>query len=203
MTRRIHLNKKMDSSQFPSEEDMPEKETVLKKEAKKDDKKPEEVKDTSQETDESQAQIDELTQQRDDFEDKYLRSQAEIQNMRQRYEKQEQQLLKYDGQKLAKEILPAIDNIERALAVEVDDEKGQQLKKGIEITLGSLQEALKDNNVTEIEALGQTFDPNIHQAIQTVPADDDHPVDTVTAVLQKGYMLKDRVLRPSMVVVAN
>jgi molecular chaperone GrpE len=66
-----------------------------------------------------------------------------------------------------------------------------------------LLKALKENHVAEIEAEGQAFDPNMHQAVQTVPADDDHPADTVVQVLQKGYILKDRVLRPAMVIVAQ
>lgn len=194
------MDKKMDSSQFPSEDDLDQKETVIKNEDIKDnsDEKVEE-KPVVEETD----AMAELQKEKDEFEDKYLRSQAEIQNMHQRFEKEQQQLLKYDGQKLAKEILPVIDNIERALQVEVTDENGEQLKKGIELTLSSLNSALKNSNVTEIDAEGKEFDPNIHQAIQTVPADDDHPANTVVNVLQKGYLLKDRVLRPSMVIVAN
>ncbi|WP_244088129.1 nucleotide exchange factor GrpE [Companilactobacillus sp. RD055328] len=189
----------MDSSQFPSEDDIETKETVIKNEEPKD--KSDEVKEEV--TDDSNDELEALQKQKDEFEDKYLRSQAEIQNMHARFDKEKQQLLKYDGQKLAKEILPVIDNIERALQVEVTNDNGEQLKKGIELTLSGLNNALKDSNVTEIAAEGETFDPNVHQAIQTVAADDEHPVDTVVSVLQKGYMLKDRVLRPSMVIVAN
>ena len=66
-----------------------------------------------------------------------------------------------------------------------------------------MSKALKDNNVTEIEAEGQSFDPQIHQAVQTVPVEDGKEADQIVSVLQKGYMLKDRVLRPAMVVVAQ
>ena len=112
-------------------------------------------------------------------------------------------MIKYDGQKLAKEILPVLDNLERALTVEVTDETGQQLKKGVEMVQQHMVQAIHDNNVTVIDNVGEKFDPTDSQAVQTVPADDDHPSDTVVQVLQKGYKLDDRVLRPAMVVVAK
>ena len=147
------------------------------------------------------AEIEKITAERDELSDKYIRAQAEIVNMRRRNEKEQASLLKYDGQKLAKAILPALDNLERALTVEA--EHSEQLLKGVEMVQKDLLKALKENNIAEVEADGQKFDPNLHQAVQTVPADDDHPADTVVKVFQKGYILKDRVLRPAMVVVAQ
>ncbi|WP_225047462.1 nucleotide exchange factor GrpE [Lacticaseibacillus kribbianus] len=143
-----------------------------------------------------------LQKERDELEDKYLRAAAEISNMNNRFKKERAQLLKYDGQKLAAAVLPVLDNLERALQSEVSEDSAQSLKKGVEMVYTHLETALKDNAVTEIAATA-TFDPTLHQAVQTVPADADHPKDTVVQVLQKGYMLKDRVLRPAMVVVAN
>ncbi|WP_224429225.1 nucleotide exchange factor GrpE [Pediococcus acidilactici] len=147
------------------------------------------------------AEIEKITAERDELSDKYIRAQAEIVNMRRRNEREQASLLKYDGQKLAKAILPALDNLERALTVEA--EHSEQLLKGVEMVQKDLLKALKENDIAEIEADGQKFDPNLHQAVQTVPADDDHPADTVVKVFQKGYILKDRVLRPAMVVVAQ
>ena len=147
------------------------------------------------------AEIEKITAERDELSDKYIRAQAEIVNMRRRNEKEQASLLKYDGQKLAKAILPALDNLERALTVEA--EHSEQLLKGVEMVQKDLLKALKENDIAEIEADGQKFDPNLHQAVQTVPADDNHPADTVVKVFQKGYILKDRVLRPAMVVVAQ
>ncbi|MFC6322326.1 nucleotide exchange factor GrpE [Companilactobacillus baiquanensis] len=138
-----------------------------------------------------------------ELEDKFLRSQAEIQNMNNRHKKEVAGILKYDGQKLATEILPVLDNLERALTVEVDDDAGKQLKKGIDMVQQHMVKALKDNKVTVIDGVGDKFDPTDSQAVQTVPADDDHPKDTIVQVLQKGYKLEDRVLRPAMVVVAQ
>ncbi|WP_261809288.1 nucleotide exchange factor GrpE [Levilactobacillus humaensis] len=151
----------------------------------------------------SAEEVAKLNKRADDFEDKYLRAEAEVQNVQARFQKEQATLIKYDGQQLAKDILPVIDNLERALAVEASDEAGEQLKKGVQMTYDHLEDALKRNNVTEIAAIGQKFDPTQHQAVQSVPVEKGQTADTVVNVLQKGYQLKDRVLRPAMVVVAQ
>ncbi|MCI1986950.1 MAG: nucleotide exchange factor GrpE [Lactobacillus sp.] len=144
--------------------------------------------------------VAQLQKERDDFEDKYLRAAAEISNMNNRFKKERAQLLQYDGQKLATAVLPVLDNLERALSSATDD--ADPLKKGVEMVYSHLEKALQENHVEAVPAEGQ-FDPTMHQAVQTVPADDDHPKDTIVQVLQPGYKMKDRVLRPAMVVVAN
>ncbi|TNK89811.1 nucleotide exchange factor GrpE [Fructilactobacillus sanfranciscensis] len=149
------------------------------------------------------AKIAELQQQLDDSQNDYLRAQAEIQNMQKRSQKEQSALAKYGAQKLAKEVVPVMDDLKRALQVQVDNDSGQQLKTGIEMVYKHLEKALNDNDIKEIDADGVAFDPELHQAVQTVPADDDHPADTVVQVLQSGYKLADRVLRPAMVVVAQ
>ena len=149
------------------------------------------------------AQIADLQKQLDAKDDQLLRAQAELVNMQNRFKKEQAAIIKYDGQTIAKDVLPVLDNLERALAAEASDEAASQLKKGVEMVYGHLQEALKKNNVTEVKAAGEKFDPNVAQAVQTVPADDDHPADTVVQVLQKGYLFKDRTLRPAMVIVAQ
>ncbi len=140
---------------------------------------------------------------RQDKDDKYLRAEAEIQNMTNRFNKERAQILKYDGQDLAKSILPVLDNLKRALAIEVVDDNGKQLKKGIQMVHDHLVKALNDHGITEIKADGETFDPTLHQAVQTVPVEEGQKPETVVNVLQAGYQLKDRVLRPAMVVVAQ
>ncbi len=149
------------------------------------------------------AKIAELQQQLDDSQNDYLRAQAEIQNMQKRSQKEQSALAKYGAQRLAKEVVPVMDDLKRALQVQVDNDSGQQLKTGIEMVYKHLEKALNDNDIKEIDADGVAFDPELHQAVQTVPADDDHPADTVVQVLQSGYKLADRVLRPAMVVVAQ
>lgn len=135
----------------------------------------------------------------EELENKYLRAVAEMQNIQRRSNEERQTLQRYRSQDLAKAILPSLDNLERALAVEglTDD-----VKKGLEMVKESLVQALKEEGIEEVDT-EKGFDPNYHMAIQTVPADDDHPADTVAQVFQKGYKLHERVLRPAMVVVYN
>ncbi|MFC6254557.1 nucleotide exchange factor GrpE [Secundilactobacillus hailunensis] len=149
------------------------------------------------------AQVGSLQKQLDKASDQYLRAEAEIQNIQTRNKKDQAALIKYDGQQLAHDILPALDNLERALSTPVEGEQAESLKKGIEMVQKHLMDALTSNGVTEIKAEGEKFDPNIHQAVQTVAAESDDQKDHVTKVLQKGYRLKDRILRPAMVMVAQ
>lgn len=137
-----------------------------------------------------------------ELEDKLLRSQAEIQNIQQRHAREVQNVRKYDGQKLAGAVLPAVDNLERALQVEADDTVTKQIKTGVEMTLKTLVQALADNGISATGEVGEAFDPTKHQAIQSV-ASEDVASDEIAAVLQKGYMIQDRVLRPAMVAVAK
>ncbi|WP_261805513.1 nucleotide exchange factor GrpE [Lapidilactobacillus luobeiensis] len=148
-------------------------------------------------------QITDLNAKNEELQDKWLRSQAEIQNMHGRHEKERESQAKYAAQKLGTAVLPVVDNLERALAVAVTDESAQQLHKGVAMVLEHLQTALTDNGITEVGKVGEPFDPHFHQAVQTAPADADHPTDTIYQVLQKGYCLKDRTIRPAMVIVAK
>ncbi|MPW15254.1 nucleotide exchange factor GrpE [Lactobacillus helveticus] len=193
----------MSKEKFPSEKNLDEKETASTPEAAK--KKATEDKEAKKDKhDEKLAkEIADLKDKNKELEDKYLRSEAEIQNMQNRYSKERAQLIKYESQSLAKDILPAVDNLERALSVEADDDVSKQLKKGVKMTLDSLTKALKDHGIVEIEAEDVKFDPTLHQAVQTVAAENDDQKDHVVQVLQKGYQYKDRTLRPAMVVVAQ
>lgn len=155
------------------------------------------------EKDKIKSELTRVQEQNKDLEDKYLRSQAEMQNIQNRYNNERAQLIKYESQSLAKDILPAMDNLERALAIEVDDEASKQLKKGVQMTLDSLIKAMKDHGISEIDAEGVEFDPNLHQAVQTVTAENNEQKNYIVQVLQKGYLYKDRTLRPAMVVVAQ
>lgn len=134
----------------------------------------------------------------EDFENKYLRAHAEMQNIQRRANEERQSLQRYRSQDLAKKILPSLDNLERALQVEGLTE---DVKKGIEMVRDSLIQALQEEGVDEVAV--ESFDPNLHMAVQTVPADDENPADTIAQVLQKGYKLHERLLRPAMVVVYN
>ncbi|WP_405054555.1 nucleotide exchange factor GrpE [Streptococcus handemini] len=150
-----------------------------------------------QEETQEKSELELANERAEDFENKYLRAVAEMQNIQRRSNEERQTLQRYRSQDLAKAILPSLDNLERALAVEglTDD-----VKKGLEMVQESLIQALKDEGIEEVAADGE-FDPNVHMAIQTMPADDEHPADTIAQVFQKGYKLHERVLRPAMVVV--
>jgi molecular chaperone GrpE len=190
--------------EFPSEKNLEQKEKTSEPKAKKEADKGEEKKQEKNKQDQKLAkELADLKDKNKDLEDKYLRSEAEIQNMQNRYTKERAQLIKYESQSLAKDILPAMDNLERALSVEADDDVSKQLKKGVQMTLDALVKAMKDHGVVEIEADGVKFDPTLHQAVQTVAAENDDQKDHVVQVLQKGYQYKDRTLRPAMVVVAQ
>ncbi|WP_034550231.1 nucleotide exchange factor GrpE [Carnobacterium funditum] len=151
-------------------------------------------------------EIDELEKIKMDLnekEDQYLRLQAELANIRKRNQKEKEDAAKYRSQSLATELLPVIDNLERALSIEVTDEQGANLKKGLEMVMDSFKVALENEGIQMINPLNQPFNPNFHQAIQTIPLEDGQETDTVVNVSQKGYSLNDRVLRPAMVIVAQ
>ena len=161
--------------------------------------KEEEVVEPVEETTPEKSELDLANERAEEFENKYLRAHAEMQNIQRRANEERQLLQRYRSQDLAKAILPSLDNLERALAVEG---LTADVKKGLEMVQESLIHALKEEGIEEIPADGE-FDHNYHMAIQTVPADDAHPADTIAQVFQKGYKLHDRILRPAMVVVYN
>jgi len=154
------------------------------------------------EVDPQQVKLDVALEKISNLEDQLLRAQAEIQNIQQRHAREVQNVRKYDGQKLASAVLPAVDNLERALLVETDDAVAQQIKTGVEMTLKTLSQALTDNGISATGEVGEVFDPTKHQAIQSVDSDEVES-DQIATVLQKGYILQDRVLRPAMVAVAK
>ncbi|MBS3347399.1 nucleotide exchange factor GrpE [Staphylococcus aureus] len=151
-----------------------------------------------EEIDPKDQKINELQQLADENEEKYLRLYAEFENYKCRIQKENEINKTYQAQRVLTDILPAIDNIERALQIEGDDETFKSLQKGVQMVHESLINALKDNGLEVIKTEGEAFDPNIHQAV----VQDDNPdfeSGEITQELQKGYKLKDRVLRPSMV----
>ena len=159
-------------------------------------------KDASNEEDENvdpkDQEIERLQQLANDNEEKYLRLYAEFENYKRRIQNENKINKTYQAQGVLTDILPTIDNIERALQIEGDDDSFKSLQKGVQMVHESLLRALKDNGLEEIESEGQSFDPNVHQAV----VQDDNPEyesGVITQELQKGYKLKDRVLRPSMV----
>ncbi|WP_153733225.1 nucleotide exchange factor GrpE [Sporosarcina obsidiansis] len=150
------------------------------------------------ELDEKQQKIDELTKALEEEESKKLRVLADLENTKRRASLDYQALQTYRSQNVIVNILPVLDNFERALSVEAKESESQSILTGMDMVYRSLVEALKSEGLEEIEALDQEFDPNFHQAVMT-GNDEEKPSGTVLEELQKGYKLKDRVLRPSMV----
>lgn len=154
--------------------------------------------ETETEIDPKDEEIQQLKNNVQEQEEKYLRLYAEFENYKRRIQKENQTMKEYKAQDVLNDILPTIDNIERALQIEGEDEQFKSLQKGVDMVYESLLSALKNNGLEKIEAEGQQFDPNVHQAV----VQDDNPdfeSGEITQELQTGYKLKDRVLRPSMV----
>tara|TARA_Y100000590_G_scaffold210334_1_gene238276 strand:+ start:1183 stop:1803 length:621 start_codon:yes stop_codon:yes gene_type:complete len=138
------------------------------------------------------------------IEEKLLRTLAEMENQRRRFEKERQEAFEFGGFNLARESLSLLDNIDRAINSFKNDEnlkKNEDLEKiinGIEIVKKDLVSIFKKNNIEAIECLNKKFDPNFHQAMLEIEDDNKNP-GTVVQEIQKGYMMKDRLLRPSLV----
>ncbi|NEY71675.1 nucleotide exchange factor GrpE [Bacillus mesophilus] len=131
-------------------------------------------------------------------ENKLLRLQADFDNYRRRARLDMEAAQKYRAQNLVSDILPALDNFERALKVEAQDDQMNSILQGMEMVYRQLVEALKQEGVEVIESVGQPFDPHLHQAVMQVE-DSNYEANTVIEEFQKGYKLKDRIIRPSMV----
>lgn len=154
------------------------------------------------ETDAKKDELAELKAANEALEDRVLRLQAEISNMQRTNTRERQNAAKYRSQSLATNLLEVVDNFERALLTDVTSEDALGLKKGIEMVHGQLIAALEREKVTIIDPLNEAFDPNFHQAVSTMPAQEGQTNDVVVNVLQKGYLLDDRVIRPAMVIVS-
>ena len=159
--------------------------------------------ETTEENDEV-SQEDELLSMKEQVEaseNKYLKLYAEFENFKRRNRQEAELNSKYKDQKFAENLLPVIDNLERALAIEGTDESFIALNKGVEMVYKNLVETLEKHDIKAIDALDQSFDPNFHQAVMTEASDKES--DIVIEEFQKGYILKDRVIRPTMVKVSE
>ena len=153
-------------------------------------------------------QFEALTQERDELTDRFLRLQAEFENFRRRNLKERQEAHNYGSQNVFKDLLPAVDNLDRAMEHSAEAAEGsrgedlQALLQGLELVRREFLGVLGKHGVTKIEAAGQPFDPAVHEAMTQV-VDDDVPQGSVIQVLEEGYQLKDRMLRPARVVVSK
>ena len=165
------------------------------------EKKDKNKEKNSVELEELNKQIEELKIENEKLKNDYLKAYADTENLKKRLNSEAESVRKYRIQSFAIEILPVIDNLERALSQEVPEELNS-FYKGIEMIKDQLVNALKNEGVEEIDCLNKPFDANFHQAIMTEKKEGIEP-GVVIEVLQKGYILKDRILRASMVKVSE
>ena len=145
-----------------------------------------------------QEKVDKLEEELKQSEDKYLRLYAEFENFKRRKNQEIETNNMYKSQKVITEILPSLDNLERALQVESDNEEIKSLLKGVEMVYEGLLNALKAEGVELIETENAQFDPNYHHAVMQ-EEDSEKESGVILDTFQKGYKLKDRVIRPAMV----
>ena len=149
------------------------------------------------------AEIERLRNEVAELNDRILRMAADFENRSKRLEREKSQALEYADESILKDILPFIDNLERALSQDTENENALLLMmEGVNMTLEGLLAALGRRGLKPIESLGCQFDPNLHEAMAMQPGGDDTPAQTVLEEYEKGYLLKERLLRPAKVVVA-
>lgn len=180
---------------------MEENNNLEKEEIKETEVKEEIKKDTSKKKDnKSKKEIEKLLKEKEELNEKVLRINAEMQNMKRRYDEEISNIYKYNGVDFIKKILPTIDNFERAIK-EDDNNLTDELSKfleGFKMIYGNLKNILNEYGVKEIECLHQEFNPNTMDAVLT-DKDENYESNIVLDVMQKGYIYNDKVIRPAMV----
>lgn len=134
--------------------------------------------------------------------DLYVRSQAEIDNLKKRFLKEKTELCKFSNESLIKKLLSVGDNLEKAISHSKDDNSLDVLREGVELTLKGLMDILEKEGLESVKALGEPFDPNFHEAVSELQDNSAKP-GTVIQELQKGYTLNERLIRPAMVIVSK
>ena len=179
-----------------------------------EDKKKKKAEEVEQEVQQEQEQVEEeVTEEKEEIQEepkeesaeeqeseRYMRLMAEFQNFKKRAAKEKTDIHAYANEKLMNELLPVLDNFERAL--ETKTEEVESYAKGMELIFNQMKTALENHGLKEIEALGETFDPNKHNAVMTEESE-EYESGKVCKVLQKGYELNGRVIRPAMVAVVK
>lgn len=146
-------------------------------------------------------QVQSLTAERDALTQKWLLAVADLDNYRRRIQKEAEQERRFAALPLARDLLPALDNLQRALEAARNGGEVNQLVEGVQMVARQFDDILARHSVLPIAAAGQPFDPNLHQAIQQLPAPDKPPM-TVLNECERGYKMHDRVIRPSTVIVS-
>jgi molecular chaperone GrpE len=147
-------------------------------------------------------QISEKDQELAELKDKYLRVLADAENARKRIRQQSEESVRVQRENFLRDLLPIVDNLERAVEAARGGSEGRPIVEGVEMVLRSLLDFLRSNGVTPVSAVGQQFDPQLHEAVDQVHSE-VHPPNTVVSEFHRGYVIGDRTLRPARVAVAN
>ncbi|UHA74197.1 nucleotide exchange factor GrpE [Paenibacillus sp. 481] len=151
---------------------------------------------------EGNSELERVKAESDEHYQRYLRAQADFDNFRRRTVKEKEELAKYASLKLVTELVPVLDNFERALATNPANEESDSFVKGVNMIFRQISQVLEQEGVQPMNSVGQPFNPEYHQAIMQVESD-EYEEGIVVEEVQRGYMLKDRVLRPAMVKVSG
>lgn len=181
------------------------KKTEQKKKKDKDEVSEEERDDAKTETETDKklerlkSEVEAARAEAETARDRMLRTVADYENYKKRLEKEKREFVKYANEKFIKDLLPSLDDLERAIDSSNEGDL-ESFREGVKIIYKQLNNILKKHNVTPIEATGVKFDPNLHEALMHMPSEE--PKNTVVQEYQKGYKLHERVIRPSKVVVS-
>ena len=166
------------------------------------EKSAEETQESDQDISRMQQELEEARSENSAAADMMLRLAAEMDNYKKRVAKERESLIKFGSQGIVQELLPILDNFERAIESADKLSDFDSFLEGVGMIFKQMYDALERKGVRRIDAVGETFDPNIHEAVVQV-ASQEYPENIVVEELQKGYMLHDRVIRPSMVAVSK
>lgn len=148
-----------------------------------------------------QARLEQAEAELETARDNQLRERAELDNQRRRMSQDMERTRRFANEKLLRELLPVCDNLERGMASEHPGT--EHLLEGMHLTRKSLLKVMQDSGLTQLDPVGETFDPEFHEAMTMVPAEPGQAPDTVVSVLEKGYVLNERLLRPARVIVTR
>jgi len=200
----VEDKQKAEGSEQVDTEDEKAEDLTQEQQKKAKEKGPEKVVKKAEEMT-KQELLKKLTDTKEEAEknyDLYMRTYAEMENIKKRGIKEREELAKYANESVIKEILPVIDNLDKAISHARNDENSSTLVEGLELTRDGLMKALEKAGVKEVEALGKPFDPNFHESVSQ-QIDDTVAPGHVIMEMQKGYLLNGRLMRPSMVVISQ
>ena len=189
--------------EIQGEDDQDQPDEELKDDAASESETVAEEKDEAPSEDDPEERAKAAEKKCDEYYDRLLRASAEFDNYKKRTTREMRDVVRYANEKLFKEIISVADNLERAISsADQEGKEDDPLLQGVRLTLNEVEKILERHKVVPIKSLGETFDPNFHQAMMQ-QASADHPANTVISEMQKGYKLHDRLLRPAMVVVSK